>query len=200
MMPPAGRPKGLFPRLIRAAGGAVAASRQLSSDEVLDTEIGAMPLAFGTAHNLLKRAGVDVGTRVLVIFAGQPVGYAALRLAAIHGAKPFAVCPPSTCGLARAAGAQTVDAAAVFGMEPFDAVIDLLGGDGWRSNLRALKPGGRYATPGAIGEPPAPRETRQVFLNDVTAFDRPHRSRELFAGLVTVVTATHLRLMPTQTQ
>ena len=52
-----------------------------------DTEIGAMPCAYGTAHNLLTRSGVANGDRVLITGASGGVGFAAVQLALLRGAE-----------------------------------------------------------------------------------------------------------------
>lgn len=185
----------IFPRLV-PSGSQGQTTDQIPLEAALNAEIGVMPLAFGAAYNLLERAAVTAGTRILVIPAGQPTGYAALRLATARGARAHILCDESDDGLAIAYGAVPMRDRALPSVAPFDAVIDVACGADWVRYLRYIKPGGIYARTGGIAEAPAPGETRRVFLNDLTQFDRPHRSRELFVGLVTTVAAPRLRAMP----
>ena len=56
-----------------------------------DVELGAVPCAYGTAENMLRRAGVREGQRVLVTGASGGVGSAAVQLARLRGAEVTAV-------------------------------------------------------------------------------------------------------------
>jgi len=182
------RPAKLYPRLVTA-------DLPDPRDRILDAEVAAMPMAFGTAENLLNRARVEQGCRVLVVFSGHPAGHAALRLSVIRGAQVSAICAKGDLARVRGTGAKPVTAEDLAPQPSFDAVIDLVGGHTWRGKLDLLAPGGHYATTRALADPVMPGERREVFLNDVTRFDRPYWTRELFAGLVTVVTMPRLRLL-----
>ena len=57
----------------------------VSASVLTDIEIGAMPCAYGTAHNLLSRSGVKPGERVLITGASGGVGLAAVQLANLRG-------------------------------------------------------------------------------------------------------------------
>ncbi|MGC1488435.1 MAG: hypothetical protein WA784_11680 [Albidovulum sp.] len=182
----------IVPALVSVGRGGV----KDAADHVLDAEVGAMPMAFGTAHNLLTRAEVRGGTRVLVVFSGQPVGYAALRLAAIRGAKVFALCDPGAAAVARAAGARVVDRAELTHDCRYDAIINLDDKHDLGDFMGLLVGQGRYVAQGILPEPSIAGATRQLFLNNLTPFDRPHRPREIFAGMVTLITAPHLSIVP----
>ncbi|MGB7320976.1 MAG: hypothetical protein WBC95_06165 [Albidovulum sp.] len=160
------------------------------------SEIRAMPMVFGTAHNLVVRGNIGRSSRVAVLFAGEREGYAALRLAANLGGVTSGLCLPENAALVRAAGAAFVGADEPLPNCTFDSVIDLIGGQAWRQRLAALKPGGIYVTPGVIPDPKAPGEIRNVHLNDLSLDDRPHYPREVFPGMVTTVAASHLRALP----
>lgn len=140
---------------------------------------GMAPMAFGMAHNLLSKAGVAAGARVLILGRASATGLACERLARVLGA-----------------AAERYDT----GIDPvpmsFDAVIDLTASEGWRAFLGALRPGGHYARPGAIAEPARPGERRRVVLAELAAFFHPHPPREVFAGFITLVAAPHLRAVP----
>ena len=56
-----------------------------------DTELACLPIAYGTAIGMLKRAAVTAGERVLVTGASGGVGIALVQLAAARGAQVTAV-------------------------------------------------------------------------------------------------------------
>ncbi|QYK40650.1 MAG: zinc-binding dehydrogenase [Paracoccaceae bacterium] len=158
-----------------------------------DVEIGAMPCAHGTAHNLLTRAGVAAGERVLVTGASGGVGLAAVQLALLRGAEVTAQCSPAKSAPLRAMGAEILPRDAVPPAGRFDVVIDVVGGGGWQDRLDALRPGGRYATSGAVGGPMVQGDLRRIYLNDLTIHGATHQPREVFAGLVTLINTARLR-------
>jgi alcohol dehydrogenase len=81
----------------------------------------------------------------------------------------------------------------------FDVVIDIVGGDGFQDRLDALRPGGRYATSGAVGGPLVKGDLRRIYLNDLTIYGATHQPREVFAGLVTIINAARIRPVVSQT-
>ncbi len=140
---------------------------------------GIAPMAFGMAHNLLSKAGVTAGSRVLIVDRASATGLACERLAGILGA--------SVARNESGTGPMPMSC---------DAVIDLTASEGWRALLGALRPGGHYARPGAIAEPARPGERRRVVLAELAAFFHPHPPREVFAGFITLVAAPYLRAVP----
>lgn len=157
------------------------------SDTVLtDMEVGAMPYAYGVAHNLVSRAGVRAGEKILVTGASAGVGLAAVQLARLRGARVT-----GQCGAEKAKAVLAAGAVATVGRDPdaksYDVVIDAVGGPRWHKRLEALRPGGRYAVSGAIAGPMVDGDLRTVFLNDLTLFGCTHQSREVFSGLVTII-------------
>jgi NADPH:quinone reductase-like Zn-dependent oxidoreductase len=171
----------------------------VSVSPLSDTEIGAMPCAFGTAWNLLHRAGVGPGDRVLVTGAAGGVGLAAVQIAVARGAEVTGQCRAAKAGAVRAAGAAVIDRDAVPGVRAFDVVIDLVGGAGWAGRLAALRPGGRYATSGAVGGAQVTGDLRAIYLNDLTIFGATHQPRAVFAGLVQAINAGSLRPLVSRT-
>jgi alcohol dehydrogenase len=164
-----------------------------------DVEIGAMPCAYGTAANLLARAGVGAGERVLVTGASGGVGLAAVQLALLRDAQVTGQARPEKAGVLRAAGAAVLDQDATPAPRSFDVVIDVVGGPGWQHRLEALRPGGRYATSGAVAGPVVQGDLRTVYLNDLTVFGATHQPREVFAGLVTLINTARIRPVVSQT-
>lgn len=186
----------ILPRIpaLVAAGDTTSCRREAA----LTAEISAMPMAFGTAHNLIERASIGEGSKLLVAFSGQPLGYAVIRLATIRGIEVVGQCPSEATPLVRAAGARPFETYDCSELRNFNAIIDLVPAGDRHAICARLVAGGRYVVTGALTDLPVAGERRQVFLNEVTRYDRPHRPRELFAGLVTVIETSHLRIVPQQ--
>lgn len=171
----------------------------VSASALTDVEMGAMPCAHGTAHNLLTRAAVAVGERVLVTGASGGVGLAAVQLAMLRGAEVTAQCSLAKSAPLRAMGATILPRDAIPRSASFDAVIDIVGGDGFQDRLDALRPGGRYATSGAVGGPMVKGDLRRIYLNDLTLHGATHQPREVFAGLVTIINTARIRPVVSKT-
>lgn len=171
----------------------------VSASPLTDVEIGAMPCAHGTAHNLLTRATVAVGEHVLVTGASGGVGLAAVQLALLRGAEVTAQCSLPKSAPLRAMGAKILPRDGALRAHSFDVVIDIVGGDGFQDRLAALRPGGRYATSGAVGGPLVKGDLRTVYLNDLTLHGATHQPREVFAGLVTIINTARIRPVVSKT-
>jgi alcohol dehydrogenase len=171
----------------------------VTASALSDVEIGAMPCAYGTANNLLVRAGVAVGERVLVTGASGGVGLAAVQLALLRGAEVAGQCSAAKAGAVRDMGARVIDRAEVPPARSFDVVIDVVGGEGWQHRLEALTPGGRYATSGAVAGPLVQGDLRTIYLNDLTILGATHQPRDVFAGLVALINAGRIRPVVSKT-
>ena len=171
----------------------------VSASALTDIEIGAMPCAYGTAHNLLTRAQVAVGERVLVTGASGGVGLAAVQLALLSGADVTGQCSLSKSASLRAMNAGVLARETTPKAKSFDVVIDVVGGDGWQDRLDALRPGGRYATSGAVAGPMVKGDLRRIYLNDLTIYGATHQPREVFAGLVTIINTARIRPVVSKT-
>lgn len=170
----------------------------VSASPLSDIEIGAMPCAYGTALNLISRTNVAVDERVLITGASGGVGLAAVQLALLRGAEVTGQCSHAKSQSVRAAGAVVLDRAAKPKYRGFDVVIDIVGGEGFQDRLEALRPGGRYATSGAVAGPMVRGDLRTVYLNDLTLLGCTNQPREVFAGLVTIINAARLRPVVSQ--
>ena len=170
----------------------------VSASPLSDMEIGAMPCAYGTAFNLLTRAQVAVGERVLVTGATGGVGLATVQLAVLRGAEVTGQCSLSKSAPLSAMNVAVLSRDSDPQEKSFDVVIDVVGGDGWQQRLDALRPGGRYATSGAVAGPMVKGDLRRVYLNDLTLYGATHQPREVFAGLVTIINAARLRPVVSQ--
>lgn len=144
-----------------------------------DAELGAIPCAYGTAENMLHRAGVRAGDHVLVTGASGGVGSATVQLAHRRGAWVTAATTPAKADALRDLGADEV----LFRDTPppsdtFDVAVDNVAGAGFGDVLAGLRRGGRYVSSGAIAGPIVELDMRTVYLRDLriigcTAWDEP---------------------------
>ena len=163
-----------------------------------DTELASIPCAYSTAENMLHRANVTSGERVLVTGASGGVGSAAVQLAKRRGAEVVAVAGAGKEAGVRALGADVVlprdgDPRDALGARSVDVVIDLVGGPGWRSLLDVLRSGGRLATAGAIAGPIVELDLRTLYLQDLTLFGCTYQDEAVFANLVGYVERGEIR-------
>lgn len=154
-----------------------------------DIELATFPCSYSTAENMLCRAGVQPGERVLVTGASGGVGSAAVQLARARGALVIAVAGSDKHEQVLALGAATVvdrsaDLVSKLGVGGVDAVIDVVGGDAWPSLLQVLRPGGRYATAGAIAGPMVQLDLRTLYLKDLQLIGCTVLDDGVFAALV----------------
>lgn len=165
-----------------------------------DVEIAAMPCAFGTAWNLLHRAGVDAGQSVLITGASGGVGLAAVQLATHLGAIVTAVTAPAKSATVRGAGARALlTRTDTPPPERFDTVIDVVGGPTFPALIRALKPGGSYATSGAIAGPMVQADLRDIYLADRNILGATYQPREVFAQLIALINTGTIHPLVSQT-
>jgi len=148
-----------------------------------DVELGSIPCAYGTAENMVHRAGVAEGEHVLVAGASGGVGSAVVQLAKRRGATVTAIAGKAKMDRVRAIGADQVidrndDVVLALGAESIDVVIDNVGGPSFPGMLKVLRRGGRYVSSGAIGGPLVTLDLRTFYLKDLrligcTAWDEP---------------------------
>ncbi|MEM9603685.1 MAG: alcohol dehydrogenase family protein [Pseudomonadota bacterium] len=148
-----------------------------------DAELATIPCAYGTAENMVHRAGVCVDDRVLVTGASGGVGSALVQLCKRRGAEVIAVAGRDKLDAVRELGADTAvargtDLVAALGESSVTVAIDNVAGDGVGPILKLLRRGGRYATSGAIAGPLVTVDMRDLYLKDLnligcTAWDEP---------------------------
>jgi NADPH:quinone reductase-like Zn-dependent oxidoreductase len=163
-----------------------------------DDELAAIPCAYGTAANLLARAGLAAGETVLVTGASGNVGLASVRLASLAGARVIAVAAAEKHGELSDAGAaqclpRDAQLADAVGRDCVDVVIDVVGGPQWPQLLEVLRPGGRYAVSGAIAGPMVSLDLRKLYLKDLSFFGCTTQERAAFLNLVALVNSGRLR-------
>src|SRR6056297_690555 len=163
-----------------------------------DAELGTIPCAYGTAENMLHRANVTAGDRVLVTGASGGVGSATVQLAKRRGARVAAVASRDKFGALGDLGADRLiardqNAVELLGEKSVDVVVDNVAGTGFDSMTRVLDRGGRYASSGAIAGPIVAMDMRVFYLKDLmligcTAWDRP-----VFENLIGYIERSEIR-------
>jgi NADPH:quinone reductase-like Zn-dependent oxidoreductase len=163
-----------------------------------DAELGALPCAYGTAENMLRRAGVARGDRVLVTGASGGVGSAAVQLARRRGAVVTAVAAAAKADAVRALGADEVvdgcaDILAALGEQSADVVVDNVSGPWFGELVAVLRRGGRYVSSGAIAGPAVSFDKRTLYLRDLTLIGCTAWEEPVFPDLVSYVERGEVR-------
>ncbi len=162
-----------------------------------DAELATIPCAYGTAENMLQRAGVSENDCLLVTGASGGVGSALVQLARRRGARVLAQTSAGKVDDLRALGAETLlrdqDLVETLGEKSVDVVIDNVAGRAFGSLIKLLGRGGRYVSSGAIAGPMVSMDTRDFYLKDLrligcTAWDKP-----VFPALVNYIEANEIR-------
>lgn len=157
-----------------------------------DVELGSIPCAYGTAENMLHRARVARGERVLVAGASGGVGSAVVQLARRRGAQVIAIAAKAKMDQVRALGCDRVidrddDVVERLGEKSVDVVVDNVAGPAFGGMLKALKRGGRYVSSGAIGGPLVALDMRTFYLNDLTLIGSTAWDEPVFPNLVSYI-------------
>lgn len=141
-------------------------------------EAAALPLTGLTAMQMLRKARVGSGDRVLVLGAGGGVSVMAVQIAKALGAW---VCATTSGAKMDAVAALGADLVVDYGddgwskqvflatdKQGFDVVVDSVGEATWHHSLRALRPGGRLVTCGATTGPNGATDIRMLFWKQLT--------------------------------
>ncbi len=157
--------------------------------ELSDIDLASFPCSYSTAENLLTRADVKSGERVLVTGASGGVGSAAVQLAKARGAFVWAMTSPAKSDALHELGAdetisRETDLISEPGSNNVDVVIDLVAGEKWPQYLEVLRPGGRYAVSGAIAGPLVELDVRTLYLKDLSLFGCTVLEPEVFDNLI----------------
>ena len=153
-----------------------------------DVELASIPCSYSTAEGLLHR--VKLGAeKIFINGASGGVGSAAIQLAKIRKAHITAQCSLSKINEIKKIGANEVvsresDLVKELGKNKYDVVIDLVAGDKWSQLCDILKPGGRYATSGAIAGPIVNLDVRTLYLKDLTFYGCTYQPIEIFQNLI----------------
>jgi NADPH:quinone reductase-like Zn-dependent oxidoreductase len=156
--------------------------------ELGDQELAAVPCSYGTAENMLQRAGVRPGQHVVVTGASGGVGSAAVQLAALRGAEVTAVTSPDKEAAVRGLGAARVierdDVAGALGEQSADVVLDNVSGPGLDGLLALLRRGGTYVTSGAVAGPQVMLDKRTLYLRDLSILGCTAWAEAVFPALM----------------
>ena len=163
-----------------------------------DAELATIPCAYGTAENMIARAGVGRGSTVLITDASGGVGSAAVQLATRRGARVIGVASRAKHDQLRALGVDQVygrdaDLVVALGKHSVDVVIDNVAGDGFGRLLDLLVRGGTYVSSGAIAGPVVELDLRTMYLNDLTLLGSTAWDEDVFANLVSYIEAGDIR-------
>ncbi|WP_246246335.1 alcohol dehydrogenase family protein [Isoptericola sediminis] len=160
--------------------------------DISDAGLATFCCAYLTAEQMLDRARLAEGERILVTGASGGVGSAIVQLARVRGAVPYAVTSSGKEEALRGIGAEDVVlrdgddlvsevARVVDG--PVDVVADLVGGHMFNDLLRILRPEGRYTTAGAIGGPVVNLDLRTMYLKQLELHGSSQGTRTAFRRL-----------------
>ena len=168
-----------------------------------DAELATFCCAYMTAEQMLVRARVVEGERVLVTGASGGVGSALVQLSRARGARPIAVTSQP-----KVEAVSTLDPEAVVvrdggnlfdavrsavGNRPIDVVLDVVAGPLFRDVINLLRAGGRYATSGAMAGPNVRLDLRTVYLKHLEMHGSSQGTRADFRKLVDLIEAGKLR-------
>ncbi|KAF2828129.1 NAD(P)-binding protein, partial [Ophiobolus disseminans] len=163
-----------------------------------DTKLGSVPCAFSTAENMLHRAEVKNGERVLITGASGGVGAAAIQLAKRRGAHVIAVGGRDKTDQLLGLGADQVIARGDsvvknLGRDSIHVVLDLVAGPSFTELLDVLKKGGRYAVAGAIAGPIVELDVRTLYLKDLSFFGCTFQEDVVFGNLISYIERGEIR-------
>jgi len=168
-----------------------------------DAEIASIPCAYSTAEGLLHRSQVGK-EKVFITGASGGVGSAAIQLAKLRNATVIAQCSSEKKDEVKKIGADKIvfrdsDLIEELGKNSVDVVIDLVAGSNWKQLLDILKPGGRYATSGAIAGPIVEFDVRTLYLKDLTLYGCTHQPKEVFTNLIGYIERNEIRPLVAKT-
>ena len=163
-----------------------------------DAELATIPCAYGTAENMVHRAGVCAGMSVLVPGASGGVGSALVQLVKRRGAQVIAITSASKRETVAQIGADQVltredDLLDVLGKESVDVVIDNVAGPGFGIMLKLLRRGGSYVSSGAIAGPIVDLDMRDMYLKDITLIGCTGWDEPVFPNLISYIEKGEIR-------
>ena len=169
-----------------------------------DVELATIPCAYGTAENMIHRAGVRKGDHVLVTGASGGVGSAAVQLASRRGAFVTAVAGKAKIPQVQSLGVDRVlprgeDILAALGAKSVDVVVDNVAGPAFGGLLEVLKRGGKYVSSGAIGGPLVTFDMRTFYLKDITLIGCTAWDEPVFPNLVSYIEGGEIRPLVART-
>ena len=163
-----------------------------------DAELATIPCSYGTAENMLHRASLAAGERVLITGASGGVGSAAIQLACLRGARVVAVTSRDKADAVKQLGCETVldrndELLATLGESGIDLVVDNVAGPHFSVMPKLLRRGGRYVSSGAIGGPIVSFDMRDFYLKDLTFIGCTAWDEPVFPNLVSYIENGEIR-------
>ncbi len=163
-----------------------------------DAELATFPCAYGTAENMIQRAGVRKGMCVLVAGASGGVGSAAVQLAKRRGAHVIGITTPAKMDDVRAAGADDViergtNPVEALGSDSVDVVVDNVAGARFGAMLKVLRRNGTYVSSGAISGPIVELDMRVFYLKDLTLIGCTGWDEPVFPNLISYIERGEIR-------
>ncbi|MGW2288735.1 zinc-binding dehydrogenase [Streptomyces phaeochromogenes] len=162
-------------------------------------ELAGFPVSHTTAEEMLVRADVKAGDKVVVRGAGGGVGTALIQLAHIRGAIVLAIASAEKEAEVRALGAsefvardvedQTAAVLSVFGRRGVDVLCDVVGGESSMGMLSLLRRGGKFVTAGALAGPISPVDLREIIYKDLQILGVASPELETTVNLVRYIEA-----------
>jgi len=168
-----------------------------------DIELASIPCSYSTAEGMLHRVNLKA-EKIFINGASGGVGSAAVQLAKRRTAHVTAQCSLSKFEEIKKIGANEVvsreaDLVKELGKNKFDVVIDLVAGNNWMQLCEILKPGGRYATAGAIAGPMVTLDVRTLYLKDLTLYGCTHQPVEVFSNLIKYIEKDEIKPLVAKT-
>lgn len=165
--------------------------------DLTDVELATFCCAYLTGEQMLVRAGLKEGERILVTGASGGVGSGIIQLARARGAIPYAVVSKGKEDAVLEIGAEAAivrDARdlpkavlEVSGGKPIDVVADLVAGPMFNDLLAILRPEGRYTTAGAIAGPVVQLDLRTMYLKQLQLHGSSQGTRGDFRRIVSLI-------------
>lgn len=158
-----------------------------------DAELGGIPCSYGTSENMVNRAGVKKGDRVLVAGASGGVGSAVVQLAKRRGAYVIALAEgEEKIEQVRAYGADEVidygrNTLQYLGEKSVDVVVDNVAGPNFPQMMKVLKRGGKFVSSGAIAGPIVELDMRDFYLKDLTLIGCTGWDEEAFPNVISAI-------------
>jgi NADPH:quinone reductase-like Zn-dependent oxidoreductase len=177
-------------------------AHRVDGSPLTDVELGALPIAYGTALGMLERGGVEEGDVVLVTGASGGVGLAAVQLAVARGARVVGVCSAAKAQSVLDAGAHDVvdrgRGSVVADLRDvvaggIDVAVDLVAGPVLADGLSLLRPGGRWVVAGALGGHRVEVDVRQVYLANRALVGSTMHTPAVFRRLVAMARRGEVR-------
>ncbi|WP_205910118.1 alcohol dehydrogenase family protein [Rhizobium rhizophilum] len=163
-----------------------------------DAELATIPCAYGTAENMLHRARVSAGMRVLISGASGGVGSAAVQLAKRRGAEVIGISAKGKHDIIRSIGADRMldrdeDVVGILRQDSIDIVVDNVAGPGFGAMLQVLKRGGTYVSSGAIAGPIVELDMRDFYLKNLTLLGCTAWEEPVFPDLISYIERGEIR-------